>query len=213
MVVRRTSSPIVVDVPRINDVIANRNKRRIKRTELPTWWGLFMGGCGILLLLYIAWGLISSKPDEPATSTETVAPYEIVTVPPVNQTQTTSNSQPNETTPQTEPVTTATTSEPQAATTTAPATTPGGQDSATQLPTAGGGVTTIPTGAFNAISATATTTGGADSTIIEIVWRAADGPYIYLDVTLDPDGNGAAAPTVLHYRTYQISNSWAVEPA
>ena len=199
-------------MPRINDALTQRGKRRIRKAELPTWWGLFMGALGVLLLLWIAWSLISGDSDSSTGggSVSTIQ-YTIATVPIAENNTTTS--QPGTTQPGTQDtVQTPTTFE--NATTTEPApiqTTPGAPDVA--IPAAGGGTATIPAGAFNAAAGAATIAAGPDSKIGNITYRAADGENLYIDVTIDPDGDGAAAETIIHYRCQQTDGIWTAVAA
>lgn len=183
-------------MPRISKTLSQRHRRIIKRSEVPTWWGMFMGGLGVLLALWIAWGLITDGGKTGQRDAAATTAYTIETAP-LGSTQVV---QETVTTP--------------AVDTTGPGTT---QTIAivgtTIVKTTLGSDVEVPAAAVAVVTAQAKQDGGTTAVLVEILLRTKNGEALYFDARIDPDGNGAGPSTVLLYRTYPLGAQWAVERA
>lgn len=204
-------------MPRINDLVKKRSRKLLRpRTELPTWWGLALGVVGVVLGLWVAWGLISATPEQ-TVNVEATTPTAIATVPaavtPVVETTTTPATGPGTTSPTTPAAVTATTT----SNTATPTTTTTAAGELVEIATNAGGVAKVPAAVITAAgNAALSSASGTDAVIVETTLRTAPvaGSNVwYLDVRIDPDGASAAPTIVVKLRCYPIGDGWAVEAA
>lgn len=176
-------------MPRITAELNKRGRKVLRPKETPTWWPLFSKVVGVLVIVVIAWNLMTGSggvPASPSAVSVSVAPAQ---------------TNPMTSSP-TAPVTVVV---PESSAVPGVTSTPPPADGVVDLPTYNGTTQSVKT---EAVVTAENFAKGVSGVVTGRTLRALDASGYFIDVQIDPDGAGPGVVTVVQVRVVLAGQSW-----